>query len=79
MALAGSLWLDTSNASSYVLKFYTGVVWMVLNTFDPSTGVGSVSGQAVSSVNTRIGAVKVRELYDSTETVILASGTTDGI
>jgi len=79
VALAGTLWLDTSNGTSYVLKFYTGVVWMVLNTFDPSTGVGSVSGQAVSSVNTRIGAVKIKELYDSTETVILATGTTDGI
>jgi len=79
VALAGSFWLDTSSVSSYVLKIYTGQVWVALSTFDPATGSASAGGQAVVSVNGRIGAVRIREIYDSTESTILAQGTTDGI
>jgi len=79
VALAGTLWLNTANATNYILSLYSGSVWVQLFSFDPAAGIPSAGGQAVTSVNTRIGAVKIKELYDSTETVILASGTTDGI
>jgi len=79
VALAGTFWLDTAIANSYVLKFYTGQVWLILTTFDPATGSGSVGGQSVLSVNTRQGNVRVREIYDSTETTLMLQSTNDGI
>jgi len=79
VALAGTLWLNTSNATNYILSMYSGSVWVQLFSFDPAVGAPVPGGQAVTSVNTRIGAVRIKELYDFTETTILASGTTDGI
>jgi len=79
VALAGTFWLDTSVGTNFALKVYTGSVWVQLFTFDPTTGIPSAGGQAVTSVNTRTGAVRIREIYDSTETNIIAIGTTDGL
>lgn len=45
-AKAGTLWLDTANASAWALKLYDGTDDNILWTLDPTTGTLSITGLA---------------------------------
>jgi len=80
----GTMWLDDSAPTSYSLKIYNGgsSTWVTFFTWDSTTGVvGTPPGTSypVDSVNTRLGDVKIKEIYESTGTSLIADATTNGL
>ena len=78
----GSFWLDNTDSNAYKLMIYTSTGWSEFLRFNPTTGVIVAGGVTipVKTVNTRIGDVLVKEIYDSNATpAIIAQGTTTGL
>ena len=80
----GTLWLDTATPTNYELKIYSGAaaVWVAFLQYDSTTGVVGVppgSSVPVTTVNTRLGDVKIKEIYESTGTSLIADATTNGL
>jgi hypothetical protein len=81
-ASPGILWIDTSNNTAWKFYMFDGSRDIVLFTIDSTTGdivSGGTIPAPIDTVNTRIGDVFVREIYNASENAIIATGTDAGL
>lgn len=81
-AQAGTLWLNTANADLYRVMLYDGIRDIILFNIDVTTGIPDTPAAApapIDTVNTRIGDIFVREIYNLSENAIIATGTDTGL